>query len=66
MSRRAQLKNHAYAVCPTYAFCRFHAQHPDLDERDLCHLASCQRRGVSEIMIFDRDLKAALGSPSIP
>ena len=42
---------------------QLHDQHPELDARDLCHLASCQRRGVSEIMTFDRALAAVLGSP---
>ena len=35
-----------------------HEQHPDLGARDLCHLASCRRRGVGEIMTFDRALGA--------
>lgn len=35
------------------------AQHPTLGARDLCHLASCHRRGVREIMTFDRALAAA-------
>ena len=28
---------------------RLHEQHPALQARDLCHLASCRRRGVREI-----------------
>lgn len=35
------------------------ARHPGLGARDLCHLASCQRRGVTRIRTFDRGLKAA-------
>ena len=31
---------------------QLHEQHPELQARDLCYLASCQRRGVSEIMDF--------------
>ena len=31
-------------------------QHPTLGARDLCHLASCRRRGVREIMTFDEGL----------
>ena len=31
-------------------------QYPTLAARDLCHLASCHRRGVREIMTFDRKL----------
>lgn len=34
-------------------------QHPSLQARDLCHLASCRRRGVQEIMTFDDGLAAA-------
>ena len=34
-------------------------QHPTLQARDLCHLASCRRRRVSEIMTFDETLAAA-------
>lgn len=37
---------------------QLHEQHPDLGARDLCHLASCRRRGVGEIMTFDRILGA--------
>lgn len=32
------------------------AQYPALGARDLCHLASCRRRGVSEIKTFDQAL----------
>jgi len=32
------------------------AQFPGLDARDLCHLASCRRRGVTRIKTFDRAL----------
>ena len=35
-----------------------HELHPQLSARDLCHLASCQRRGVREIKTFDRALEA--------
>ena len=31
-----------------------HERHPSLSPRDLCHLASCHRRGVSQIKTFDR------------
>lgn len=37
-------------------------RHPGLGARDLCHLASCQRRGVTRIQTFDRALKAATGN----
>ena len=42
---------------------QLHDQHPDLEARDLCHLASCRRRGVTEIMTFDRELASVIGSP---
>ena len=38
------------------------AQHPSLSARDLCHLASCRRRGVREVMTFDRALRGAFGT----
>ena len=34
-------------------------RHPELEARDLLHLASCRRRGVAEIKTFDRPLAAA-------
>ena len=37
-------------------------RYPGLGARDLCHLASCQRRGVTRIQTFDRALRAAAGS----
>ena len=37
-------------------------RHPALGARDLCHLASCQRRGVTRIRTFDRALRAASDS----
>lgn len=36
--------------------------HPGLGARDLCHLASCQRRGVTSIRTFDRGLRVAAES----
>ncbi len=36
-----------------------YAKHPNLQARDLCHLASCRRRGVVTMMTFDRSLLAA-------
>ena len=38
---------------------QLHDRHPTLEARDLCHLASCRRRGVREIMTFDQALAAA-------
>ena len=45
---------------------RLHEQYPALQARDLCHLASCRRRGVREIKTFDEGLAAVSGNPSIP
>ena len=45
---------------------RLHEQNPTLQARDLCHLASCRRRGVSEIKTFDQTLAAVSRGPSIP
>ena len=42
---------------------RLHFVHPTLTARDLCHMASCQRRGVREIMTFDEALGAAALMP---
>ncbi|MCY3913623.1 MAG: type II toxin-antitoxin system VapC family toxin [Chloroflexi bacterium] len=38
---------------------QLHDRQPTLSARDLCHLASCRRRGVREIMTFDQALAAA-------
>ncbi len=35
---------------------QLHDLHPSLQARDLCHLASCRRRGVQEIKTFDKTL----------
>lgn len=37
------------------------AEHPGLSARDLIHIASCRRRGVSRALTFDRGLAAVLG-----
>lgn len=37
---------------------KLHQQYPMLGARDLCHLASCRRRGVKEIKTFDQALGA--------
>ena len=44
---------------------RLHERHPALQARDLCHLASCRRRGVREIKTFDQALATVAGNPSI-
>ena len=40
---------------------QLHEQYPMLGARDLCHLASCRRRGVSKVMTFDQALRAVTG-----
>ena len=35
-------------------------EHPGLGARDLIHVACCYRRGVSEVMTFDRALAAVM------
>ena len=34
-------------------------RHPDLSARDLGHPATCQRRGITELMTFDGNLSTA-------
>ena len=41
---------------------QLHEQHPGLGARDLCHLASCRRRGVREVRTFDQALGAVAGA----
>ena len=61
----ALLQGHAVTVWPleredvTLA-AQLHRRFPNLGARDLCHLASCRRRSVSEIKTFDKALAAAL------
>ena len=38
-----------------------HEQYTTLQARDLCHLASCRRRGVREIKTFDQTFAAISG-----
>ena len=45
---------------------QLHEQYPSLQARDLCHLASCRRRGVREIKTFDQALAAISSDPSFP
>ena len=45
---------------------QLHELHPTLQARDLCHLASCRRRGVREMKTFDQALAAVLPNSSIP
>lgn len=39
-------------------------RHPELAARDLIHLATCRRRGVEEILTFDRALRTAVSRGS--
>ena len=41
---------------------QLHEQFPALGARDLCHLASCRRRGVRDIKTFDQALQAVAGT----
>ena len=42
---------------------QLHDKYPTLGARDLCHLASCRRRGVKQIMTFDQALSTAGPKP---
>lgn len=44
---------------------RLHERYPTLQARDLCHVASCRRRGVKQIKTFDEEFTALFGNPSI-
>ena len=44
---------------------QLHEQYPALQARDLCHLASCRRRGVREVKTFDQTFAAVSSNPSI-
>ena len=41
---------------------QLHDQYPALGARDLCHLASCRRRGVREVRTFDQALGAVVAA----
>ncbi len=43
---------------------QMYVQYPMLSSRDLCHLASCRRRGISQIKTFDEAFLAVVGEPS--
>lgn len=45
---------------------QLHEQYPSLDARDLCHVASCRRRGVDEIKTFDQALRASAAGSITP
>ncbi|MCY4475578.1 MAG: type II toxin-antitoxin system VapC family toxin [Chloroflexi bacterium] len=38
---------------------QLHDSYPALSARDLCHLASCRRRGANDLMTFDQSLRVA-------
>ncbi len=43
---------------------RLHELHPTLQARDLCHMASCRRRGVRKMKTFDQALAAVFSGSS--
>ena len=43
-----------------YLAWQMRSQFPALTARDLCHLASCRRRGVTDIKTFDRGFGSAV------
>ena len=45
---------------------QLHERYPHLSARDLCHLATCLRRGVSEMMTFDQYLTTAFNDAFQP
>ena len=42
---------------------RLNVQYPALGARNLCHLASCRRRGISRIKTFDQAFLSVAGEP---
>ena len=42
---------------------QLHDRYPTLGARDLCHLASCRRRGVRAIKTFDHAFRAVVDLP---
>lgn len=43
---------------------QMYEQYPTLSARDLCHLASCRRRGITQIKTFDSAFLSVAGDPS--
>ena len=41
---------------------QLHDQYPTLGARDLCHLASCHRRGVRQVKTFDQAFRGVVGA----
>ena len=44
---------------------QMYARYPTLSARDLCHLASCRRRGISQVKTFDQALLSVAGAPRL-
>ena len=44
---------------------QMYVQYPTLSARDLCHLASCRRRGISQVKTFDQALLSVAGAPGL-
>ncbi len=64
LMRRAAVQVWALEAADVTLARQLHDQHPELGARDHCHLASCRRRGVREIMTFDQSLAAVRPKPS--
>ena len=58
--RRAGIEVWPLESDDVYLAWRLRTQFPTLSARDLCHLASCRRRGVTDIKTFDRAFAAAI------
>ena len=44
---------------------QMYVQYPTLSARDLCHLASCRRRGISQVKTFDQAFLSVAGAPGL-
>ncbi len=44
---------------------QMHSQYSVLSARDLCHLASCRRRGINQVKTFDQNFLSVSGEPRI-
>ena len=44
---------------------QMYVRYPTLSARDLCHLASCRRRGISQVKTFDQALLSVAGAPRL-
>ena len=44
---------------------QMYVQYPTLSARDLCHLASCRRRGINQVKTFDQAFLSVAGAPRL-